>query len=371
MSAELHRPTLKVPMAVVGMDFREGPTTVRARLKEIDDAPDGPSASLRKAGQADGVVRIESCSRVEWVVSAANPAWAAELMRGALLTRLGELGVGRRMHLKVSTGALHYLMRVTLGLESVAEGEHAIGRQVLKAFEYAHAADTTDKTLHLTWHALGRMLQARKNTGVASSVGIQSLVKGELQGLSKHDEVLVFGLGDIGRSVLGSLKQDGFSKVEGCQRKELGSFITRATRAAAVVVCTGGPVPWVMMPERTDGPLLIDVGAPAQVADAPGWKHLELDELLTRRGLTLDLEALDTLNAMVDSGTEALIEALTHADRHVVLEALETEKRKFFDEGAEAKLADLTPREAKRVTELLRGFTHRMLEVTRKGARAV
>ncbi|MBM4784330.1 MAG: hypothetical protein GQE15_42225 [Archangiaceae bacterium] len=360
---------MTMPVAVVGMDFREGPSSVRAQLKAIDDSADSPTGRLRQGGLCDGVARIESCSRIEWVLSAKNASWAAELLRGGLLKALGDAATGRRMHLKLSTGALHYLLRVTLGLESVAEGEHAIGRQVLKGFEHAHAEGTTDRTLHLCWHALGRILQARKETGVGSSVGVQSLVVGELRGVEKRAELLLLGRGEIGRQVSGALQREGFERVEQFSRAELARFHERAVSAPVVVVATGGPAPWLELPSRTDWPLVIDVGAPEQVLGCEGWRSLTLDALLTRRGLTLDGGALATLNTLADEGAEALREALEAAPGHQVLQALESEKRRFFEDDVEAMLAELPAKEARRVAETLRGFTHRLLEVTRRASR--
>ncbi len=361
---------MTVPVAVVGMDFREGPSSVRARLKALDDAEDSPSTRLLRDGYSSGVVRIESCSRIEWVVSAANASWAAELLRGALLKGAGVTHGERKMHVKVAGGALSYLLRVSLGLESVAEGEHAIGRQVLRAFELGHQGQRTDRVLHLCWTAVGRVLQTRKAAGVGSSVGVQSLVLAELSQLSKQASVLVEGQGEIGRQVLAALQRDGFERARGFRRADSETFSSLARSCDAVVVCTGGPTAWLELPERTDAPLVIDIGAPAQVRLAPGWRQRSLDEVLTRRGLLLTPEALEALEALSDEASDALREALEGTSAHHVLEALEVEKRKFFDGDVDEVLAALPSKEARRVSEALRGFTHRLLEVTRRAGRA-
>ncbi len=361
---------MSMPVAVVGMDFREGPSSVRALLRSIDDGPESPSARLRASNACDGIARIESCSRIEWVISAKNASWAGELLRGALLKALGETGAGRRMHAKLSTGALHYLLRVSLGLESVAEGEHAIGRQVLRAFEVAHDAGSTDRTLHLCWHAVGRLLQLRKETGVGSSVGVQSLVAAELEGLERAVPIALLGRGEIGRQIETALHRAGFSEVAGFSRAEWEVFDRRCERAAVVIVATGGPAPWLELPSRADSPLLIDVGAPVQVASAEGWRLVPLDALLGRRGLLLDERSLATLDALADEGAESLREALEAAPAGQLLQALDHEKRRFLEDDIEGVLSGLPRQEAQRVAEALRGFTHRVLEVTRRSSRA-
>ncbi len=360
---------MTVPVAVVGMDFREGPSHVRALLKSIDDAPDSPSHRLRENGEAAGIVRIESCSRIEWVVSGTNPAWAANLLRGALLSRLGSHALGRVMHAKVSRGAVHYLVRVALGLESVAEGEHAIGRQVIKAFEAAHGHGRTDRTLHVVWHALGRLLQVRKDAGHASSVGVQSLVVNECKSLPRDRPVPVFGIGDIGRQVLNALARDGLT-ANGFGRAHHAEFAHAAQHAHGAVICTGGHAAHVALPERADSPLAVDVGSPAQLLRAPGWRTIGLDELLSRRGLTLNNDDLAALQTLADDAAQALEESLDDTAQHHVLEALESERKKFFEDDIEALVAQLPPREARRITAQLRGFTHRLLEATRRAGRA-
>lgn len=375
---------MTVQLAVVGMDFREGPSRVRALLKELDDGADSPSRRLRQSGEAAGIVRIESCSRIEWVMSASNPAWAADLLRSAMRSRLLALDAGRPMHSKISRGAVHYLTRLTLGLESVAEGEHAIGRQVIKAFEVAHGQGSTDRTLNLCWHALGRMLQLRKDTGLSSSVGVQSLVVNELRELPKERTVLVLGMGDIGSQVLAALRREGFANARGYGRADQPQFAENVMQASVVVVCTGAPSAHLTLPpvnRATEGsppllvsangcPMAIDLGSPAQIVSAPGWHHLDLDALLARRGLTLDSESANALQTLSSQGAVALEETLDDAQQHHVLEALETERKRFFEADIEPLLAQLPPKEARRITAQLRGFTHRLLEATRRAGRA-
>jgi glutamyl-tRNA reductase len=359
---------MTVPLAVVGMDFREGPTSLRSLLKHIDDGPDSPSQRLRTSGEAAGIVRLESCSRIEWVVSASNPSWAGELLRGALLSRLGAKANGRAMHAKVSRGAVHYMVRVALGLESVAEGEHAIGRQVIKAFEAAHGNGATDRTLNLCWHALGRVLQLRKDTGASSSVGLQSLVVNELKPLSRSSRVLVLGLGDIGAQVLSALQKDGFTAAKGYRRNDQPQFDDDSLNAEAVVVCTGQPQAHLRLQPRRG--VAIDLGCPAQILDAPLWERIDLDALLARRGLTLDNEVMTALQTLADQGAVALEEMFDDAAHHHVLEALESERKKFFEDDIETLVAQLPPKEARRITAQLRGFTHRLLAATRRAGRA-
>src|SRR3954468_1398336 len=128
-----------IPLALVGMSYREAPSAVRAALVACDSATDGPAQQLLAAGEITGVVRIESCARVEWLLASARPSWAAELFGAALV---GAAEHPDHVHPPVRHGvaAVGGVVRGAAGLDSVAQGEHAIGRQVLRAFERAHEA---------------------------------------------------------------------------------------------------------------------------------------------------------------------------------------------------------------------------------------
>ena len=82
-----------IPLALVGMSYREAPSAVRASLVALDAGASGPGQQLLDAGEISGVVRIESCARVEWLVASQRPAWAAELL-GAVLTGAAAVALG-------------------------------------------------------------------------------------------------------------------------------------------------------------------------------------------------------------------------------------------------------------------------------------
>jgi glutamyl-tRNA reductase len=215
------------------------------------------------------------------------------------------------------------------------------------------------------------MLQMRKDNGIFSSVGVQTLVLNELRSVPTSGQVLVLGQGDIGGAVLAALHREGFSKARTYGRADLPQLQLDAPTADAVVVCTGAPRAHLCLPQPVAGarPVVVDVGSPAQLLDAPGWRCIGLDELLTRRSLTADAPTLASLQLLADDGAVAIEESLDESGHHRVLEVLETEKKRFFQDDVTGLVAALPPKEARRVTAHLRGFTHRLLEATRRAAR--
>src|SRR5688572_33230880 len=115
------------------MSYREAPSAVRAGLVTMDSGAEGPARQLLDAGEITGVVRVESCARVEWLLAAPRPAWAAELFAAAL-TGATENPDHLRPRVRHGAAAIGGLLRVAAGLDSVAQGEHAIGHQVLRSF---------------------------------------------------------------------------------------------------------------------------------------------------------------------------------------------------------------------------------------------
>ncbi len=351
-----------VALAVVGMDFREGPTGVRASLVALDSGADSPSAELMNSGAAHGIARLETCSRTEWVLSSDQAQWAAELLRSSLMTRLGEQG--RRMHLKVGPAAAHYLMRVAAGLESLAEGEPAVGRQVLKGFEKAHAAKYTDKALNACWRAVGSLIHQRRVLApTSSSAGVHSLAAVALEPLLHGGaSVAVFGQGQIGKAVMRAL---GRYRPKAYNRSTLEAFRAAAEKCDAIVVCSGADKPWLALPSRKDGPVVIDLGSPEQIASADGWQHIALDDLLAKSGLQLPDGEREALEALCTEAGDALLKQLAAPARAKALEAIDSERRDFLEVTLPRLLEGLPAKEQKRLRASIASFTHSVIKRTR------
>jgi len=187
-----------IPLALVGMSYREAPSAVRAALAAFDSDASGPSQQLLAAEEITGVVRIESCARVEWLLASARPSWAAELF-GAALIGAADNPDHVRPRVRHGAAAVGALLRVAAGLDSVAQGEHAIGNQVIRSFERAHEAGTVCRSLHVAWRGVGDLLnRARRVLPQGRTGGVQALVLQRLVTVPRDAPIAVFGLGEIG-----------------------------------------------------------------------------------------------------------------------------------------------------------------------------
>lgn len=356
----------EIPLAVVGMSFREGPTSARAALVAADQGPDAPSVQLLSTGTATGIVRVETCSRATWVISSPKPAWAASLLTAGLLAGAGDAALERRPRVRVGRAALDHLFRVALGLEAVVEGEPAVGRQVLRAFDQAHEVGTTDGVCHQVQKEIGGLLR-RRRTSADKRRGVQTLVLERLRAELGDDAALaerrapILGTGEIARAML--------RNVPGSRtfpRAEMDAFQAEAGRAPAVVICTGGPHPWLRLPARADAPLALDVGSPPQVLEAPGWRVVGLDQLLTGQ-LALPEVEHERLLRLVEEACDRVGHALIAPPPTEALAALDAERRAFEAEELPGLTAGLGPEAEAALVRGIKRFGHRLIRGAASG----
>jgi glutamyl-tRNA reductase len=270
-----------VPLTVVGASYREAPTSVRARLGAAVRET-RVLEQLRAYEAISGHVTLATCSRIEWILSTNSPQWARDLFVAAL----SKLGLAaHRMHVKTGAAALRYVVDVTLGLDSVSQGEPAVARQVIKAFQSGHAARTADTGLRHLWKRLEVAVHERRTAlPELGGRGIQSLVIDRIrQEASSAANVVVWGQGEIGRAVARACERAGLSCLS-FTRAHAQDFACAVIAADFVVVCTGADEAYLTLPETPRQGLCIDIGSPPQVADAPGWRRVTLDELLGAAG---------------------------------------------------------------------------------------
>ena len=357
-------PAPLVPIVILGASYRDVPTEVRARLAQCEEGPASPSRALSSAGYADGVVVLQTCSRVEWIVSTSRPQWTADLLRSALLSRVP----AARVHVRAGHAAAHYLLRVAMGLDSVAEGEPAVGRQMALAFQRAHTDGTTDRALRQCWRAVQQLMSERRRHGVVRhGLGVQTLVVEELvqRGVDKRLPVAVVGQGEIGRAVVAALNNASFSTVATFRRDGGAALEAFSRDCAAVVVCTGAPGPHVMLPERGDHPIVIDVGVPTQVAASPGWTSVILEDLLAHPRRLLDDATRAWLVEQVGAAADRLARELATPAPASTLSAIDEERRVFLRETLPPLLEKVPGPHADDIRRACAAFAHALIERVR------
>ena len=77
-------------LADVSVDFRIANSAYRGDLVTSDEEKSELFASLRSIDSEAGFMCLETCNRVEWIVSGTDPAWLAELLSAKLISRWQE-----------------------------------------------------------------------------------------------------------------------------------------------------------------------------------------------------------------------------------------------------------------------------------------
>jgi hypothetical protein len=174
--------------------------------------------------------------------------------------------------------------------------------------------------------------------------------------------VLVFGQGDIGRATSRALERAGFNGDNVFRRADLTRFLKEAEEADAVVVCSGAPDAWLALPARTDSPVVVDVGSPAQLTSAEGWKTFTLDHLLDE-GATLLPDQLSAAVAQACGKSAQELMRLLGAptERGQALAAIDKARRSFLYEKLPPLLEGLPPAQARAVVASVSEFTHQLI----------
>ena len=350
-----------VPLTIVGASYREAPTSLRARMAA--SVRDERVLEQLKAYQAvQGYVTLATCSRVEWIFSTHTPTWARDLFVAAL----AKLGMpAQRLHVRTGAAALRYIVDVTLGLDSVSEGEPAVARQVIKAFQSGHAARTTDAALRHLWKRLEVAVHERRMAlPELGGRGIQSLVIDRIRAAAPAaSNLVVWGQGEIGRAVSRACERAGFSCLS-FTRANAPEFACAVIAADAVIVCTGADQAYLTLPPNSRGALCIDVGSPPQVADAPGWRHLTLDELLGAAGDPISPAQHALLERIAASCCERVQSQMQRKTAPPAYKDMQQVRRAFFENVLPGLLTGLPRRRSLAIRKAVARLAHELMLAT-------
>lgn len=328
---------------VVGFNHRRLPGRLRGRLAFEPEWCAELAGRLKDGGLADGVAFVGTCNRQEIVLSAEHPAFALELVRAQLHSRL--LGAGTEPlpepYRHVGLEAVRHVLRVSASLDSLVVGERQITAQLRRSFDDARRHGWLDKSLNGLAHiAVETAKEVHGTTTLGARLrGVFTLafesIEAETRPLGRP-RVAVIGLGEIGLRTARAFAADRrYELVLSSRRRrtatELGNslenrpFVPIAEldgllrECDALVFATGafGPVLDRERLERARGterrPLVIvDLGIPPQVEPdvtaVPGVVLRNLD-WFTQSGfgqVPEDKVALEAADRIVDEGVRRL-----------------------------------------------------------------
>ncbi|MEY3013669.1 MAG: hypothetical protein RIT45_2404 [Pseudomonadota bacterium] len=333
MSEHEHTPQPRLgelPVAVVGCDFRVASTAWRNAVLLDRDARRELLDRLRRSAGATGLCVLETCNRVEWLIDAPDPRWAADLARAAMMAQWRTAGMPPPLptpYVAVGEEAVRHLAHVVVGLESFVVGEREIAGQLNRAMDEARDAGLSTPGLNALQTTLGRVVRAveRGTAFRAHARGVHGLAwEAARAHLGGRDgaSVLVVGMGEIGRKAAALCERERGWHVVRVNRtidaahdgawRALETLPALLPQADVVIVATGARTPILgadaLQPavegRASDRPLLlVDLGAPNQVerpASPAQWRVVGLDELLVRHGETAEPAELARVLALVE-----------------------------------------------------------------------
>ncbi len=324
----------EVSVVVVGVDFRVASSAWRNRLLLAPEEREALTAGLRRSCAVDGLVVLETCNRIEWILATSQPRWAGEVLRAQMQDRWLQATSASSAeevrsatldqvlpvpYLHVGLAAVTHILRVAVGLESFVVGEREIAGQLNRAVVDARGHGHASPLLNALQTAVGRTVRkvqrvthwrhpARGVHGLAFAAATRGL---PVAGTETRRTAVVVGMGEIGRKAAALFASSGWKVVRVNRTvpedrlhewRPLHALVSLLEGADTLVVATGAHRPVVDLRQGPQPRVVVDLGAPAQIHAHPGMKVHGLDELLemqTVRPLASDEQAVRDL---VDEG---------------------------------------------------------------------
>jgi glutamyl-tRNA reductase len=290
----------RIPLVVVGFDFRIASSALREQLVSSLEDRQQLFRAIQKIDAGAGLLVLETCNRLEWIVSTTMPEWIAELLKARMLDRwqrgFPDLENLPSPYVFTEKEAVLHVLQVVVGLESLATGEAQIAGQFQAALKNAQKEKTTTQVINRLSHIAGRIARSGYKMGFRSNYrqGIHGLVVKFLQNHFKEDVkgklVLVAGMGEIGRKTAALVEEALNCKVQPVNRtikpghqgkwKALAELKRLSCEADALVVATGGRTAVIgpdnlHLEDRPEPLLVMDIGIPRQVSE-PAQQHANL-----------------------------------------------------------------------------------------------
>ncbi|GAB4302519.1 MAG: glutamyl-tRNA reductase [Myxococcota bacterium] len=381
---------LDVPLAVVGVDYKSACSAYRGDLVTAKEERTNLFVSIKSIDPDAGFIALETCNRVEWIVSTEQPEWMASLLTAKMASRWREKRPDLLHYpipsIYIGDEAARHIFRLVAGLESFVPGEAQIAGQFQRALGDARKLDSSSIILNGLSGIAGRAAKFSYRIGVQSNKrrGIHGLVLkfidahfgGELSG----KRIGVLGMGEIGRRSAALIEEALNAKVVKINRTvaeknrgewrpivELPDIILELD---ALVVATGSREPVVSarelsIPKRMPPLLILDIGVPRQVShdieELKGVDYRNIDDLMK-----INLEAVDrTAIANLEGEIEKFVSQFKRfcRERNMVVFLDRTRKRHYeiterqIPDFISTHLGKLEPAARKKVeTELKRMF---------------
>lgn len=393
----------ELPLVVVGCDFRNAPASHRELLVTTQEERATLAESIRRIDATAGFLALETCNRVEWIVSCESPAWMCELLKAQLLsrwaTRLVELGELPEVYGHLGDAAARHIFRVAAGMESLATGEAEIAGQFQRALQRAMVEQTSTRILN----GLGRFTggiartssKAGFRTGRTRGIHVLSgLFMKEKLGGAAAGTVAIVGMGEIGRKTADFLEQSADFTVIRVNRtvreqhvdtwRPVKELYEISAGVAGIVIASGARSP-IVGPGKLDlggreQPLVIlDIGIPQQVDRSVRQdkrvRYYDVDSLLEVHRVAVDPAAEERMRTEVEQQVTRFHNYCMEREWIVLLKTTQSKRFEMLGDDLESfvmeRLGDILDeaaqqRVAQSMRELVRDYSSDVFSAVHK-----
>jgi glutamyl-tRNA reductase len=378
-----------IPLAIVGCDFRAAATVFRESLVTDPGTRADLFLAIRRNDPTAGFMALETCNRVEWIVSTKHPDWMAELLKARMVsmwqTRFQDSISFPNPISFISGDAVRHLLNVVVGQESLAVGEAQIAGQFQDALNKTREEKTTSVVLNRLGSAAGRLAKAGHRVGFRSNhrQGIHGLVNLYFQRHWQQDEtprkIIVVGMGTIGRKTAQLLEEQPRFQVIRVNRtikpehrkvwRNTGDLPNLSRDADAIVMATGGLEPVLnaeaLHLDGRDRPLLImDIGVPRQVTEdvrkSKDIRYRDIDHLLDLPQEMENPEIKDRLDKEIRKEMDRFVRFCMERDMVRLLDGIHRGSQQYVYQRIpafiESQLGDLDDKTRKTLENAMQRF---------------
>lgn len=295
--------SVPIPLALVGCDYLGASVRHRGCLVMGEADRRGLTGLLRTQEAGAGLLVLETCNRVEWIVESDEPLWMADLLAARMRDMWLRADLPARppepyRHLREA--AVDHVLRTVAGLESLSAGEAQIAGQFQRALSRAVEERTAGPLTRNLGSVAGRVAKAASRLGYRSNArrGMHVVAARYLESWlsGAKPSVLVVGMGEIGRRTASTLEERRGCSVIRMNRtvderhrgtwRPLRNLVAAARDVDAVVLATGADRPILDLarldPRKVRRLVVLDLGVPAQAQGVSpvGVQHVTIDEMV-------------------------------------------------------------------------------------------
>lgn len=393
-------PSQAIPLVVVGCDFRIASSGLRELLVTTEQARSDLFKAIQQIDPNAGFMALETCNRIEWILSTVVPEWIGEILAARMVshwqTDNEEITQLANPYSYYHDDAARHVLRVVVGMESLATGEAQIAGQFQRAVRRAQREGTSSCTLNSLAAIAGRLAKLAYKIGFRAhhSHGIHGLTASFILDRVKPKStdllVLVVGMGEIGKRTA-----DVLHELIGCrvlrfnrtvaQRHSsvwlpLPSLPNYTQEADALIIATSARTPiidasLIDQTGRTQPLLLMDLGIPRQVEEklrtTRGIDYRTLDDLLEERGAEPEQQLRDQMEQKITRALNRFRRSCRERNMVKLLDTLAQQRQvflqQFVPQFVREQVNDMAEPLRKRIEEamkqLLRAYSNEVFKV--------